>query len=232
MFAPGDIVTYLELCQEEGESLQKGMNFRRAPKAHVFLMSRRAGAPYEDQISEDGRLLVYEGHDVPSRRGGPSPKSVDQPLTQPNGRLTENGMFYQAAKEYLDSGIETTIRVYEKLKPGIWVFSGVFRLQDAEWAPSSSRKVLKFSLEMIDAPGELPAMHVEFKSLPHSRMIPSSVKQEVYKRDKGQCVECSAKENLHFDHDFPFSKGGSSLIAANIRLLCARHNLEKRDKIQ
>lgn len=37
--------------------------------------------------------------------------------------------------------------------------------------------------------------------------------------------------NLHFDHDIPFSKGGSSLTAENVRLLCAKHNLEKSDKI-
>ena len=38
-------------------------------------------------------------------------------------------------------------------------------------------------------------------------------------------------KNLHFDHDIPFSKGGSSITAANVRLLCAKHNLEKSDKI-
>jgi hypothetical protein len=37
--------------------------------------------------------------------------------------------------------------------------------------------------------------------------------------------------NRHFDHDIPFSKGGSSLTAANVRLLCAKHNLEKSEKI-
>ncbi len=63
-------------------------------------------------------------------------------------------------------------------------------------------------------------------------MIPSSVKREVFKRDKGQCVLCGRKDNLHYDHDFPYSKGGSSLTAANIRLLCARHNLAKSDKIE
>ena len=40
-----------------------------------------------------------------------------------------------------------------------------------------------------------------------------------------------ASFNRHFDHDIQFSKGGSSLTAANVRLLCAKHNLEKSDKI-
>jgi 5-methylcytosine-specific restriction endonuclease McrA len=38
-------------------------------------------------------------------------------------------------------------------------------------------------------------------------------------------------KNLHFDHDIPFSKGGSSLTTANVRLLCAKYDLQKSDKI-
>ena len=38
-------------------------------------------------------------------------------------------------------------------------------------------------------------------------------------------------KSFRVDHDIPFSKGGSSLTAANVRLLCAKHNLEKSDKI-
>jgi hypothetical protein len=37
--------------------------------------------------------------------------------------------------------------------------------------------------------------------------------------------------SIDFLSDIPFSKGGSSLTASNVRLLCAKHNLEKSDKI-
>ena len=33
------------------------------------------------------------------------------------------------------------------------------------------------------------------------------------------------------NHDIPFSRGGSSIVAENVRLLCAKHNLSKSDKI-
>jgi 5-methylcytosine-specific restriction endonuclease McrA len=69
-------------------------------------------------------------------------------------------------------------------------------------------------------------------SFDHNRLIPAEVKKEVWKRDSGRCVICGNKENLHFDHKIPFSKGGSSLVAENIQLLCAKHNLVKRNKIQ
>ncbi|NGZ96803.1 MAG: hypothetical protein CV089_11890 [Nitrospira sp. WS110] len=52
------------------------------------------------------------------------------------------------------------------------------------------------------------------------------------KRDGGKCCVCDAMDELHFDHILPFSKGGTSLTAENIQLLCARHNLQKRASIE
>jgi 5-methylcytosine-specific restriction endonuclease McrA len=63
-------------------------------------------------------------------------------------------------------------------------------------------------------------------------MIPSAVKAEVWKRDQGKCVVCGSNTNLHFDHIIPFSKGGSSLVSENIQLMCVKHNISKRDKIE
>jgi 5-methylcytosine-specific restriction endonuclease McrA len=65
-----------------------------------------------------------------------------------------------------------------------------------------------------------------------TRVIPSWVKQAVFKRDKGKCVLCGAKDQLHFDHDLPFSKGGTGLVPENVRILCARHNLSKGARIE
>jgi HNH endonuclease len=88
------------------------------------------------------------------------------------------------------------------------------------------RKVFKFHLRPVEK-----KLLGGVQELPQSRIIPTSVKLEVWKRDGGKCVKCGSKDNLHYDHDIPFSKGGSSLTAANVQLLCARHNLAKSDKI-
>jgi len=64
------------------------------------------------------------------------------------------------------------------------------------------------------------------------RLIPTSVKLEVWKRDGGKCARCGAEDELHFDHILPFSKGGTSLTSTNVQLLCARHNLAKHDRIE
>jgi hypothetical protein len=97
---------------------------------------------------------------------------------------------------------------------------------DAKIVSDGRRKVFKFHLKPVER--KLLRGTVE---LSHTRVIPTSVKLEVWKRDGGRCVQCGSTENLHYDHDIPFSKGGSSLTAQNVRLLCAKHNLEKSDKI-
>jgi hypothetical protein len=78
VIAPGDVISYIEMCDEEGASLQRGMNFRLKEKTTVILMSLRRGAPYADHVEDGGKVLVYEGHDVPRVKDGPPPKEVDQ----------------------------------------------------------------------------------------------------------------------------------------------------------
>jgi hypothetical protein len=118
------------------------------------------------------------------------------------------------------------IKVYEKISRGIWSYKGFFELIDANIVSDRKRKVFKFSLKPVEKKSFGRVIE-----LPHNRLIPTPVKVEVWRRDRGQCVLCGSTKNLHFDHDIPFSKGGSSLTAANVRLLCAKHNLEKSDKI-
>ena len=92
------------MCQREGSSLQRGMNFRLRGKHSVILMSVRPNAPYADRFEEDNSVLIYEGHDVPKSASCPEPKSIDQPMKLPSGKLTENGKFYTAAKETAKHG--------------------------------------------------------------------------------------------------------------------------------
>ena len=231
MIEPGDVISYMEMCGQEGASLQRGMNFRLRNKASVILMSVRRGAPYADRIEDSGNVLIYEGHDAPRTQSCRNPKRVDQPERLPSGTLTQNGLFWEAVAAYKDRRAPAErVRVYEKIKIGIWAYAGIFELIDASKEERSRRKVFKFKLRICSqVPAAVPSQQVE---LEHARLIPTAVKIEVWKRDKGRCVQCGSSENLHFDHDLPFSRGGTSLLAKNIQLLCAKHNLQKRDKIQ
>ncbi len=228
---PGDIISYIDMCRHEGASLQRGMNFRLGGRSSVILMSLRPGAPYADRIEQNGQVLIYEGHDTARTRGGPDPKSVDQPDKSPSGTSTQNGLFWSAANTYKYHGVAAEkVKVYEKIRTGIWVYAGLFDLVDASRQEENRRIVFKFKLQLSKE--QVTSISVGAVEIEHDRLIPTLVKIEVWKRDKGKCVLCGNKENLHFDHIVPFSKGGTSLLAKNIQLLCATHNLQKRDKIE
>ena len=224
-----EILTYWEMCAREKGSLQRGMYFREPPGVSVVLMSRRPGAPYVDTLSDDGTELEYEGHDV--RKEGPlDPKQADQPWHLPNGALSQNGLFADAATRYKSGTISAPrVRVYEKLRPGIWSDKGLFELVDYSYKEVGGRKVFRFKMRSCLDPDE-PVAAVRDAS--PTRLIPAWVKQTVYKRDKGRCVLCGSSDQLHFDHDVPYSRGGASILPENVRLLFARHNLEKAAKIQ
>lgn len=69
------------------------------------------------------------------------------------------------------------------------------------------------------------------------RPIAAAVRDEVYKRDGGQCTykgsngkRCNSQNNLQIDHVVPVTRGGSN-IASNLRLLCPKHNRLEAERI-
>jgi hypothetical protein len=242
-----EIISYPEMIQREGIALQKGMNFRvrgGAAGYSIILMSVRKGAPYQDRWHDQTEgdphagMLEYEGHDAPRYRDAKrDPKTVDQPLTLPSGTANDNGKFFKAATDARSGLAEPeVVQVYEKIADGIWCDRGRHLLVDAEiksvairTGSSRTRQVCRFYLKPTTTPDV--ATREDERELSLSRQIPTAVKVAVWKRDQGRCLTCGATDNLHFDHDVPFSKGGSSIIADNVKLLCARHNLEKSEKI-
>lgn len=210
------------------------MNFRLRGGHSVILMSVRPNSPYEDRIEEDGTVLIYEGHDEPKGPNMRNPKAVDQPELLPSGNPSENGKFHRAAQAHkLAKKAPDIVRVYEKLKKGIWSDNGYFHLVDSWTEHDGERSVFKFKLVAVDhVPSDRAAEDIRANEAKRSRIIPTAIKLAVWKRDRGRCVECGADDELHFDHIVPYSRGGSSMVADNVQLLCARHNLMKSDKIQ
>src|SRR5690349_6367002 len=96
----GSVLSYFQMCEAEGTSLQRGMNFRPRGRHSVFLMSTRPGAPYPDKIEDEGTTLIYVGHDIARTAATPDPKRVNQPYALPSGSLTENGKFFEAAQRF------------------------------------------------------------------------------------------------------------------------------------
>ncbi len=234
MAIENEIISYFEMCRRESSSLQRGMNFRLHGGHSVLLMSLQPNSPYQDAVLDDGAVLIYEGHDHSRTPTVPTPKLVDQPEFLPSGKLTENGKFHKAAQGFkAGNKAPDLIRVYEKLRKGIWGYNGLFHLVDSWCESDGNRQVFKFRLEAIEELADNSApIDSEFKLTKHRRIIPTHVKLEVWKRDGGECTMCGSKNELHFDHILPYAKGGTSLKAENVQLLCARHNLQKSDRIE
>jgi hypothetical protein len=224
-----EIISYMEMCVREKTSLQRGMNYRLGGNYSVILMSTRKNAPYRDEVAEGGTVLIYEGHDIPQKYPTINPKEFDQAERSFTGNLTQNGKFHRAAQGF-KSGLREAelVKVYEKLRGGIWSYNGIFELVDSWIEDDGKRNVFKFKLVAIE---DIDINSGKTKLHERRRIIPTEIKLEVWKRDAGKCVECGAEDELHFDHILPFSKGGTSIKAENVQLLCARHNLAKSDKI-
>ena len=207
------------MCEaEKAQTMQRGMNFRMNPAYSVVLMSQKSNAPYSDKIYDDGITLEYEGHDL-AKNYTENPKSHNQPEKLPSGKITQNGYFIKAVDEYKNGKSEPElVKVYEKISEGIWSLKGYFDLIDYKIVNDGKRDVFKFILKLSD---KAENSNRDDLKLSHTRLIPSSVKREVWKRDQGKCVLCGENKNLHFDHDLPFSRGGTSVLVDNVRLLCA-----------
>lgn len=56
--------------------------------------------------------------------------------------------------------------------------------------------------------------------------IPERVRHEVWRRDRGICVDCGSRARLEFDHIIPVSRGGSN-TARNLEIRCQTCNRAK-----
>ena len=203
------------------------MNFGVKGNYSIVLMSTAKNAPYVDEVFDDG-VIEYEGHDAPKSLDYDK-KNIDQPAYTKTGRPTENGKFLKAVDDYKNFRRDAAkIQVYRKIKPGVWVDMGFYDLVDGYQRHDGKRNVFKYLLKPVY---DFDIDSVDFQDIVHDRQIPGDVERKVYERDGGKCTQCGSLENLHFDHIIPFSKGGSSKVASNIQLLCAKHNLKKGAKI-
>ena len=213
------IISYLDLVTNEKSHLQKGMNHRVKNKNYsVILMSVEKNSPYMDEILDGGKIK-YECHEVYSDK---NKKNIDQTLSDDNGKFMNSVIDFKEGRKEPEK-----VKVYRKIKPSIWIDMGFYNLIDGFREHNGKRFVYKFILDPIylnvdqDEPN---------KEMGHDRRIPGDVMREVFERDGGKCVQCGSTDNLHFDHQLPFSKGGTSINPKNIQLLCSRHNLKKGNK--
>ena len=141
------LIKYNELVMNEGGiNLQRGMNFGIKGSYSIVLMSVESNAPYADEMLDDG-IIKYEGHDQ-ERVSKDLKKTTDQPMANKTGTLTQNGKFFQAADNFKEGRRQAAkIKVYRKIKKGIWVDMGFYDLIDGYIENDGKRNVFKFLLK-------------------------------------------------------------------------------------
>jgi hypothetical protein len=60
--------------------------------------------------------------------------------------------------------------------------------------------------------------------------IPERVRHEVWRRDRGTCVDCGARGRLEFDHIIPVVRGGANTVR-NLEIRCESCNRSKGARI-
>jgi hypothetical protein len=150
---------------------------------------------FTDQWNPETNIYTFEGHD--SVAEGAQGRLDDQLLMYASGKPTDNGKFYKAAHAYRD-GLRPEplpVQVYEKLDAGVWFDKGIFSLVDATYEKGNdgTRKVARFFLSPVDA-----LLPLEERVSWTERMLPVSVKVQVWQRDDGRCSVCANESGLHF----------------------------------
>jgi HNH endonuclease len=75
-----------------------------------------------------------------------------------------------------------------------------------------------------------PAARRPAAAAPRREAISERVRHEVWRRDRGTCVECGGRGRLEFDHIIPVSRGGANTVR-NIELRCEPCNRRKGARI-
>lgn len=94
----------------------------------------------------------------------------------------------------------------------------------------SRLRELETELYIRDSAKNAAVATMQSESRRQRQPLRREVKNSVWNRDGGRCVECGSKEHLEFDHIIPHSKGGSD-TERNLQLLCMNCNRAKHAKI-
>lgn len=114
----------------------------------------------------------------------------------------------------------------------LYLGSGSFEDVSLELGIKAKRVMFRHNLiidEMIILLGEATSFDSKSR-VERRRSIPKSVKEKVFDRDSGKCVECGSKNNLHYHHIKRYANGGTDTVD-NLMLLCVScHAEEHKDE--
>lgn len=187
-------------------------------------------------------------------RKPPEPASPDKIVVRPPIAQAETFAALERDRTGACGGTESESPVQMPVPPPAYEYTftataelheAIERLKDVLWRRVPFRNldgVLKIAvaefLERNDPALPRTAARPAKPDAQASRLIPAAIRNSVWARDGGRCVfvfegrRCAARRGLEIDHVVPFSAGGRSDVASNLRLLCREHNqLERRERL-
>jgi HNH endonuclease len=144
-----------------------------------------------------------------------SPKLISDPYTSPNGDWNGNKFH--------------NIKVRGKLvlfKNALFDVTGLCTKEEAKLLVVKNYEAERSEIDFLKSRSDKSSEKLKTGREP----IPERIRNEVWRRDGGKCVECGSVYNLEFDHVIPVAKGGSN-TARNLRILCEPCNRRKSDSI-
>jgi hypothetical protein len=130
-------------------------------------------------------------------------------------------LFDEVAAQLWEEGVEKGWYV-DELERRIAALGTVYSVQ---WQIDRASAPVYEAIEQASA-----AEEKQLRGEVRSRHISQDVKDQVWRRDQGRCVECGSQERLEFDHIIPFARGGANTYR-NIQLLCEPCNRTKSASI-
>ncbi len=196
----------------------------RPPDVRVGRQWQSNGATRQ-QLRQDGNARVF------ADRGGILLRkrhwfvgSGTPPFEIPEGRWNELASAQLTEPQYLATWRDRTFWWYDDAF--YWSTAGAYASDDIKALLYARQRQSERELEhahAVLAASTSPATRKRER-------IPRDVRQAVWERDGGKCVECGSDFDIQYDHIIPFSMGGASTVE-NLQLLCARCNQAKGGRL-
>jgi len=195
------ILSTSEFVTREGFLPQKSLNYRDDERLSVVLALPSHQGDYADEWDEEHELYSFDGHDSTTVESG---KLRDQIGMYPDGRLTDNGRFKQAADAFAAGSRQALqVQVYEKLDVGAWFDKGIFNLIASGKKTATDRLVFTFTMRPADS-GRLDLDD----TYREERFMSAAIKAQVWRKARGRCMHCGDEKGLRFIPDV----SGSQLL--------------------
>jgi hypothetical protein len=110
-----------------------------------------------------------------------------------------------------------------------WLFRGRFYWEDENLSAQDAYALLYERWRQRERKLERARAVVATDSLPRQPqrvVIATDVRNAVFNRDGGRCVECGSNFDIQYDHIIPVVRGGSNEVN-NLQILCATCNRKK-----